>query len=362
MSRLSQRLAMVAMSMGLSLSMAQAQVVTERYVRAREGKTPEPRVAVDNVCAWPNLTVLPDQTIVATIHNQPSHGGLVADVECWASADGGQTWEKAGTPGPHDPGIVQHNVGAGLAQNGDLIVMSCRWLLDRKDWITPLWISRSPDGGRTWQIDKANSLSLTPSGQPVIPFGDILRGRDGDLLVAIYSYGPDRKGWESFIYRSRDDGRTWGDPVLIGPENETAVFHLGEGVWLAAGRLNGLTLYRSTDDGRTWNRQGPVTGAAQHPGHLMRLQDGLLLLSCGNRTEGGKGVDVRASGDEGKTWSEPKRAVDFDGDGGYPSSVQLPDGQILTAYYASQIAGHGRYHMGVVKWDPQKTFPEAKPE
>ena len=45
------------------------------------------------------------------------------------------------------------------------------------------------------------------------------------------------------------------------------------------------------------------------------------------------------------------------GDGGYPSSVQLSDGQVLTAYYASGIDGHARYHMGVVLWDPAKSQP-----
>lgn len=45
--------------------------------------------------------------------------------------------------------------------------------------------------------------------------------------------------------------------------------------------------------------------------------------------------------------------VDFQGDGGYPSSVQLPDGQVLTAYYASRIEDHAGYHMGVVLWAPQ---------
>ena len=37
-------------------------------------------------------------------------------------------------------------------------------------------------------------------------------------------------------------------------------------------------------------------------------------------------------------------------DGGYPSSVQLKDGTIVTAYYANQIQAHRRYHMGVVHW------------
>ena len=93
-----------------------------------------------------------------------------------------------------------------------------------------------------------------------------------------------------------------------------------------------------------------MTGAAQHPGHLLRLRDGRVLLSNGNRIAGDKGVDVRLSDDEGKSWSDPLRVVDFQGDGGYPSSIQRPDGQIVTAYYTSKTKTHQRYHMGVVIW------------
>ena len=31
-------------------------------------------VAIDDVCAWPNLTLMPDGAIVATIFNQPTSG------------------------------------------------------------------------------------------------------------------------------------------------------------------------------------------------------------------------------------------------------------------------------------------------
>jgi hypothetical protein len=49
-------------------------------------------VAVDNVCAWPNLTKMPDGDIVATMTNQPTHGGWEGDVECWAGEDDGCPW------------------------------------------------------------------------------------------------------------------------------------------------------------------------------------------------------------------------------------------------------------------------------
>ena len=79
-------------------------------------------VVVDNVCAWPNLNVLPDGTIAAIIHNRPSHGKMEGMVECWASKDG-EFWEKRGNPAPNDPHTVRMNVAAGLAKNGDLVVL-----------------------------------------------------------------------------------------------------------------------------------------------------------------------------------------------------------------------------------------------
>ena len=83
-------------------------------------------IAIDNVCAWPNLTVLRDGTLVATIFNQPSHGSLTGDVECWASQDG-RFWKRVGTPAPHEPDTNRMNVAAGLALNGDLLVLSSGW-------------------------------------------------------------------------------------------------------------------------------------------------------------------------------------------------------------------------------------------
>ena len=60
----------------------------------------ETHVAIQGVCAWPNLQKLPDGTIIATIFNQPCHGLWSGDVECWASTDEGRTWQLRGVPAP----------------------------------------------------------------------------------------------------------------------------------------------------------------------------------------------------------------------------------------------------------------------
>ena len=141
--------------------------------------------------------------------------------------------------------------------------------------------------------------------------------------------------------------------------SETAILNLGGGKWLAAARTTSpadMHYYASDDNCKTWKALGAITGASQHPGHLLRLKDGRILLSYGDRTGTVHGIEVRVSSDEGKTWSEVVRVVDWTSDGGYPSSVQLPDGQILTAFYARRVTGHDRYHMGTVIWDPQKSL------
>ena len=352
----------LAYSLWLAATVAAAEP-KRKYVMNAARECPKPVVAVDNVCAWPNLTLLRDGTIVATIHNQPSHLKRPADVDCWASEDGGQTWAKRGTPAPRDnERVARGNVAAGLAKNGDLIVVSSGWSdpasETRGEGLRPL-VSRSTDGGRTWTIDGDAFLAewpevgATKKKRYLVPFGDILQGKDGALRVAMYG---GNKGITA-VYRSDDDGKTWDKPTIVNQNatiHEPAFLHLGEGKWLLAARLDGLNLYTSDDDAKTWTRRQELTGRQQHPGHLLRLKDGRLLLSYGNRLDP-KGVDVRLSDDEGKSWSKPLRVADFLLDGGYPSSVQLPDGRVLTAYYARRIKGHDRYHMGVVVWDPAKT-------
>ena len=48
-------------------------------------------------------------------------------------------------------------------------------------------------------------------------------------------------------------------------------------------------------------------------------------------------------------------------DMGYPSSVQLADGSLLTAYYAKRSRLYDGYHLAVVQWDAARTFDVALP-
>ena len=44
---------------------------------------------------------------------------------------------------------------------------------------------------------------------------------------------------------------------------------------------------------------------------------------------------------------------------GYPSTAQLPDGKLVTVFYASQSPLHAGYHMGAIRWNVPAKEPVA---
>ncbi len=337
------------------------------------GTEPEPSglkrvVAVTNVCAWPNLTLLRDGTLIAVLHDQPAHGTREGDVACWATRDGLE-WEKRGTITKHAPHTVRMNHAAGQARNGDLVVLCSGWTDVKqperpkqqsfRDAVLSPWVMRSNDGGRNWSKDEA--FPKAEAGwTEYIPFGDIWIGQDGALHTSCYQgrYVDATKsfqmnGWRSLHFFSRDDGRTWERGAVIGARhNETAIFPLGGGSWLAAARIERMELIRSDDHGRSWGEPVGVTDRNEINGHLARLRDGRLLLSYGVRVAGRRGVCAKLSEDDGRTWGAPLRIAHAIGnaDCGYPASSQLPDGAIVTAWYAKESTEHSGYHMGASIW------------
>ena len=337
-------------------------------------------IAIDNVCAWPNMTRLDDDELVVAIYNRPVHGRWYGDIEVWGSDDGGRLWRRRGIAAPGEPPGNRMNVAAGRAADGDLLVIASGWTpvlepgtddpqfaFGQRQVIEPR-VCRSGDGGRTWQ--RADSVQLPDTGQQwYIPFGDIVSGDQG-LAVSFYSASPDGSATvaagaanTAWFVRSSDDGATWGDASIIAAHdyNETDLLHLGAARWLAVCRTltdGHLQLFASDDDGHTWMDRGPVSLPGQHPAHLTRLADGRLRLSYGLRNQGLHGVAVRLSDDDGRTWQAPRTLINLSPtstDCGYPTSAQLTDGTVVTAYYSRGIAEHGRYHMGIVRW----TVPTA---
>lgn len=198
------------------------------------------------------------------------------------------------------------------------------------------WIVRSTDGGMTW-----SGRFRCPVNSPHGP----IQLSDGRLLYAGKElwHGTSRIG----VCESTDDGLTWRwlavIPTRKGDDHKN--YHELHAAEAADGRLvvqirnhnkasSRETLQStSSDGGKTWSEPKSI-GVWGLPSHLLRLKDGRLLMTYGHRRKP-FGNQARVSTDHGKTWSEPM-IVSGDGIGGdlgYPSTVQLKDGSLLSVWY-----------------------------
>ncbi|MGN1346013.1 MAG: sialidase family protein, partial [Eubacteriales bacterium] len=199
----------------------------------------------------------------------------------------------------------------------------------------------SHDGGMTWGKTVKVPVST--------PHGPILR-RDGSILYLgkeHYSEGAETpeviSAWES-----RDEGQTWSKLGELSPPEGTAwanfhephVLELDDGTLLGVIRAQGpevaygFTMYQSMsrDGGKTWSEMIPL-GVAGSPPHLLRHSSGALILTYGCRSVP-YGERALVSRDNGATWTESYCISETTPcDLGYPASVELSDGSLLTVYY-----------------------------
>ena len=201
------------------------------------------------------------------------------------------------------------------------------------------WTMRSDDGGATF---------TSPARCPVSsPHGPVVM-RDGRLIYLgkLFPEGMDRPFGIVSCAESRD-GLHWdvlGEVPL--PENvtndqfhEPHVIELNDGALLCLIRYHypngGLGIYKSVsrDGGRTWSTPEDMDIHGSPP-HLLRHSSGAIVLTYGWR-HAPYGQRARISRDDGATWSDEIILRDDgpDGDLGYPCSVELPGGDILTVYY-----------------------------
>jgi len=203
------------------------------------------------------------------------------------------------------------------------------------------WMIRSTDGGVTWSR-RYSSIVNSPHGPIAL--------RDGRLLYAGKELwtGKRRVG----VCQSTDDGVTWQWLAEIPTRSgdAAAAYHELHAVEAESGKLivhvrnhnpkndREILQSESTDGGRSWTtpRAIDVWGL---PSHLLRLRDGRLMMTYGHRRQP-LGIQARISDDEGQTWSDPTViwGQGTSTDLGYPSTVELDDGRLITVWY-EKLAG-----------------------
>ena len=284
-------------------------------------------------------------------------------------------------------------------------------------------VIRSTDGGKTWEpwsrIEEMSPYDSAGGNQNCMvelkdgtllwptrlgPRGEYLEARRKQIEGGSSWTGP--PSWTTYLYRSQDGGRNWGDKSLLQEwGTEAHVFQLSSGRLLAAiryqrtgaapapanepdyladadrrtdipnppgiqpGRGNQSTVGKrvfladSIDTGRTWTDFRPLWRKAGGPmdiafgeahGHLCQLSDGTVILVHERRYPYDQGdIRARVSRDEGRTWLP--EVYQLSSGHGYGASVVLADDTIVTAVGNSPLDEKGRNPSGkwiaqVVRW------------
>lgn len=214
------------------------------------------------------------------------------------------------------------------------------------------WMLRSIDGGMTWSAPSRVPLN-SPHGPVAVSGGRLLYA--GKQL-----WSP---GTKVGVAESPDDGKTWHwlANIPAQPGDRVENYHELHAVEAADGRILvhirnhntanlGETLQcESSDGGKTWTTPHSI-GVWGLPSHLLRLRNGNLLMSYGYR-RAPFGNQARTSKDHGRTWSAPI-VISDDAPGrdvGYPSTVELANGQLVTVWYET-MAGSPRAVLRKKQW------------
>ncbi len=207
------------------------------------------------------------------------------------------------------------------------------------------YIKTSKDYGVTWS-DPVTVPVTSPHGPVTL--------KDGTIVYMGKYMNPDYLAPNRIsVYSSYDGGVTFehtgdvpeGDDITYENMHEPHMIELPSGRLLGAIRIHGrssqpdYTVYTtySDDKGRTWSK--PICiGVDGSPPHLMLHSSGAVICSYSRRrSENDRGERACVSYDGGETWSEDYVLATKmrQGDHGYPASVELSDGSILTVYYMS---------------------------
>lgn len=198
--------------------------------------------------------------------------------------------------------------------NGHLVVV----YYDSPDHITPLGrisMVRSTDEGKTWSAPQVIIDTPLDDRSP-----SIMQARDGPLLFNFWML-QHHTSEGVFVLRSRDEGRTWSQPLKVGTtliesSTEGKIVELENGDLLIpiAGRKSNeekirCTIVRSTDHGNTWPAAQEVELAAV-PGVdvlepvIANLGGGRLLGMVRSENDDNRAYLVE-SHDFGRSWSKP---------------------------------------------------------
>jgi sialidase-1 len=229
----------------------------------------------------------------------------------------------------------------------------------------------SSDNGKTWSEASFFDVKGMPFTGIEGPTDAPIEMPDGSIIMAVIGYGlnGDSKNVGSVMVRSTDKGKSWKyvSTIASDPGGLKKGFMEPGIVRTKSGRLivglrnhadeNAIYVTYSDDNGKTWVPvfKTPMIG---HPTDLIQLKDGRIVATYGIREGNGRhtepgGIRACMSSDNGQTWDIDHEVIlrdDFiNWDIGYPESLEMEDGRVMTVYYFNLF---GKYFIGSTFWKP----------
>lgn len=323
-------------------------------------------------------------------------GGATGHVELY-SPDGGDSWFEEGKDVAYRS--CPETLRSGVLSDGTQIRISKpvnTYLLEQKEAFIKrgFAVGEYPD-----QLNVEHSLEMhrkrsgeehwesrtLRSGEELPFFALIRNGTDlkscvlPDDTIVHQAYGSAAAGdpFRAWVLRSEDVGESWDMVTMaydgdVHPFNESSLLYLPSGRIIALVRIASaskqvpveekfLWQTHSDDGGKTWS-EVKKTDIWGYPPQLLLLSNGDVLCSYGHR-RASYGVRACLSRDGCETWDIDNEIVLRDdwlttdstvtgkgvsSDLGYPRTVELSDGSLLTVYYIT--LGDSVTHVAATQW------------
>lgn len=360
-------------------------------------------VTVDlNYLGWPSICVDENDVIYVAASLRLEHVDPLGATAFFKSEDGGVTWSEPRIifDGPLD----DRDAGLLYLGNGKMLVS---WFTHYRSqyeaggsysgWLNFGYLTEEQKTAITERMNTAEGAEAERSsyvmlsddygetwGEPIrvpvsSPHGPCLMN-DGTLLYVGREWNSDSCGIPLkgdkygsynpiYAFTSSDGGKTWQYLSHIAVPDNGALYCEPHAIQLSGGRIlcairveggndttvpYGFTVYTcySDDNGVTWTTPTLVEGLCGSPPHLLELKNGAVVMVYASRNASrGYGQRAKISYDHGETWTaqEITLASASDGDIGYPATVQLSDGTLVTIYYQRYL-GDSKSSILCTRW------------
>ena len=339
-------------------------------------------------CAWPSIARMANGDLLVAFTATEEHLAPDGRILIIRSTDDGRTWtgpdtlldtpideRESGFTAGADGGLVAHlwstrhtpefyrGLPPGAYRKGVLDRWIARVGSGSYRVCTTLhgaWQRTTTDNGRNWS-DPVRSRDAVHGGIR-LPNGTLLIAsyRDDQPMIGIHAAGAGDTGYVRIatVRSPQPDSIAFGEPHLALLSTGRIIMMIRATALPYNDRDPRCVLWEtySDDGGVTWVRPF-ATRLWGFPPHLLVLEDGRVVCSYGyRRMPFGERACVST---DGVTWDPANETVLSDGapngDLGYPASVALRDGSILTVYYQPPVGAGTVQEMHPP--DPDRTKP-----